>query len=144
MAQRSKARARQAARFSKAEKRFLERNELCKEATSHNDVPHIMPVNFIFDEGAFYFATDYDSKKYRNLKKNKKVCLVVNIYKSSADNKAVVVQGTAEIIERGREFQKLYDALYKKFEWVRQDPWKEENAPFIKVRPLHKTSWGLK
>ena len=144
MAQRSKARARQAARFSKAEKRFLERNELCKEATSHNNVPHVPPVNFIFDEGAFYFATDYDSKKYRNLEKNKKVGLVVDIYKSSADNKAVVVQGTAEIIERGREFQKLYDAFYKKFEWVRQDPWKEENAPFIKVRPLHKTSWGLK
>jgi nitroimidazol reductase NimA-like FMN-containing flavoprotein (pyridoxamine 5'-phosphate oxidase superfamily) len=144
MAQRSKARAEQSARFSKAEKRFLERNELCKVATSHNDMPHVTPVNFIFNGGAFYFATDYGSRKYRNLEKNKNVGLVVDIYESPMDNKAVVVQGTAEIIEKGSEFKKLYGAFYKKFEWVRQDPWEEEEAPFIKVRPLHKASWGLK
>lgn len=144
MAQRSKARAKRSARFSKAEKRFLKRNELCRVATSHNDIPHVTPVNFIFNGSAFYFATDYDSRKYRNLEKNKNVGLVVDIYESPMDNKAVVVQGTAEIIEKGSEFKKLYGAFYKKFEWVRQDPWGEEEAPFIKVRPLHKASWGLK
>ena len=144
MAQRSKARAKRSARFSKAEKRFLKRNELCKVASSHNDMPHVTPVNFIFNGSAFYFATDYDSRKYRNLEKNKNVGLVVDIYESPMDNKAVVVQGTAEIIEKGSEFKKLYGAFYKKFEWVRQDPWGEEEAPFIKVRPLHKASWGLK
>ena len=144
MAQRSKARAKRSARFSKAEKRFLKRNELCKVATSHNDMPHVTPVNFIFNGSAFYFATDYDSRKYRNLEKHKNVGLVVDIYESPMDNKAVVVQGTAEIIEKGSEFKKLYGAFYKKFEWVRQDPWGEEEAPFIKVRPLHKASWGLK
>ena len=101
-------------------------------------------MNFIFNGSAFYFATDYDSRKYRNLEKNKNVGLVVDIYESPMDNKAVVVQGTAEIIEKGSEFKKLYGAFYKKFEWVRQDPWGEEEAPFIKVRPLHKASWGLK
>lgn len=144
MAQRSKTSARQATRVTKAEKRFLERNELCKVATSHNNIPHVTPVNFIFNGGAFYFATDYGSRKYKNLEKNKRVGLVVDVYNSSADNKAVVVQGKAEIIEKGKEFKKLYDAFYEKFEWVREDPWKEEEAPFVKVKPLHKASWGLK
>ena len=49
-----------------------------------------------------------------------------------------MIRGTAEIIEKGNEFKKLYDASYEKFEWVREDPWKEEEAPFIKVMPLYK------
>jgi len=142
MAQRSKPKP--AVRFAKAEKEFLGRNELCKVATSHNDSPHITPVNFIFDGGSFYFATDYESRKYKNLAKNKSIALVVDTYNSTTDNKAVVIQGAAEIIEKGKEFKRLYDMFYKKFDWVREDPWEEEEAPFVKVMPLHKTSWGLK
>ncbi len=142
MAQRSKAKP--AVRFAKAEKKFLDQNELCKVATSHNDSPHVTPVNFIFNDGSFYFATDYESRKYKNLEKNKSIALVVDTYNSTTDNKAVVIQGAAEIIEKGKEFKRLYDMFYKKFDWVREDPWEEEEAPFVKVRPLHKTSWGLK
>src|SRR5215208_3483369 len=61
----------------------------------------------------------------------------------SVDNKAVIIQGVVEFIERGEEFQKLYDIFYQKFDWVRQDPWKEGEAPFVKVKPLHKVSWGF-
>lgn len=143
MAQRIKARTKRSVRFSTSEQKFLIQNELCKVATSHNDVPHVAPVNFIFRDGYFYFATDYDSKKYRNLEKNKNIALVVDIYRSSTDNEAVVVQGIAEIIEEGKEFKEIYRIFYKKFEWVREDPWKEGEAPFIKVKPKHKASWGL-
>ena len=68
----------------------------------------------------------------------------ISMYKSSTSNKAVAVQGRAEIIEKGKEFQRLYDKFYIKFEWVRQDPWEEGEAPFVKVKPLHKASWGLR
>lgn len=144
MAQRNKNRAKRAVRFAEAEKKFLKQNELCKVATCHNNIPHITPVNFIFNDGAFYFGTDYESRKYKNLDKNKKIALAVDIYNSSTDNKAVIIQGTAEIIEKGKEFQQLYDLFYEKFEWVRKDPWGEEEAPFVKVKPLHKVSWGMK
>src|ERR687897_3484173 len=88
-----------------AEKRFLKHHEVCRVATSHNDTPHVTPVNFVFDDGFFYFATDYDTKKYRNLAKSKKSALVVDVYNSSTDNKAVIVQGVVEFLERGEEFQ---------------------------------------
>lgn len=131
--------------FPEAEKKFLKHHEVCRVATSQNDNPHITPVNFVFDDddGFFYFATDYDTKKYKNLVKNKKSALVVDVYNSSVDNKAVIIQGVVELIERGEEFQKLYDIFYEKFDWVREDPWKEGEAPFVKIKPLHKVSWGF-
>src|SRR5919199_61544 len=131
--------------FLEAEKRFLKNHEVCRVATSQNDDPHITPVNFVFDDndGFFYFATDYNTKKYRNLSKNKKSALVVDVYNSSVDNKAIIIQGVVEFVERGEEFQKLYSIFYQKFDWVREDPWKEGEAPFIKVKPLHKVSWGF-
>ena len=131
-------------RFAEAEQKFLKQNEVCRVATSHDDFPHVTPVNFIFDDdGVFYFATDYDSRKYKNLMNNKNVALVVDIYNSSTDNKAVIVQGTAQIVEKGTEFKRLYDKFYQKFEWVRQEPWQEGEAPFIKVIAKHKMSWGI-
>jgi uncharacterized protein len=129
--------------FPEAEKRFLKQHEVCRVATSHNDIPHVTPVNYVFDDGFFYFATDHDTKKYRNLEKNKKSALVVDIYNSSVDNKAVIVQGVVEFVERGEEFQRLYNIFHEKFKWVREEPWKEGEAPFVKVKPLHKVSWGF-
>src|SRR5688500_20196054 len=114
--------------FPEAEKRFLKHHEVCRVATSHNDTPHVTPVNFVFDDGFFYFATDYDTKKYRNLAKNKKSALVVDVYNSSKDNKAVIVQGVVDFDERGEEFQKLYDIIYELFVLFRVDSWMECEA----------------
>lgn len=131
--------------FSEAEKRFFKHHEVCRVATSYNDTPHVTPVNFVFDDddGFFYFATDYHTTKYRNLAKNKKCALVVDVYNSSVDNQAVIVQGIVEFVETGEEFQKLYNIFHERFDWVREEPWNEGEAPFVKVKPLHKASWGF-
>jgi len=31
----------------------------------------------------------------------------------------------------------------EKFTWVRNDPWKENEAPFLKIIVSNKVSWGL-
>ncbi len=128
--------------FSKAEREFLERNEACRIATCHDNIPHITPVSYVFEDGAFYIATDYETKKYENIKANNRVALAVDIY-SSVGNKAVCIQGKAEIIEKGKEFARLYKIFHDRFEWVRRDPWKEGEAPFLKMTPISKVSWGL-
>ena len=128
--------------FSKAERDFLGRNEACRLATCRNSVPHVVPVSCVFEDGAFYIATDYETKKYKNIKENKRVALTVDVY-SSTGNKAVCVQGRAEIIEKGKEFARLYKVFHDRFEWVREDPWEEGEAPFLKVTPTGKVSWGL-
>jgi nitroimidazol reductase NimA-like FMN-containing flavoprotein (pyridoxamine 5'-phosphate oxidase superfamily) len=129
--------------FSKAERDFLNKNEACRIATCHDAVPHVVPVSYVFDDGTFFIVTDYETRKYENIKHNNRVALVVDVY-NSVDNKAVCVQGTAEIIETGREFARLYKMFYDRFEWVRRDAWKEGEAPFVKVTPMNKVSWGLK
>jgi hypothetical protein len=47
------------------------------------------------------------------------------------------------LVETGEEFKRLYKIFEKKFEWVRNDPWREGDSPFVKVQPDNKVSWGL-
>jgi nitroimidazol reductase NimA-like FMN-containing flavoprotein (pyridoxamine 5'-phosphate oxidase superfamily) len=142
MAKKSRRNSRQAI-FSKKERKFLLENEVCRVSTSHNEVPHVAPVAYIYEKNFLFFATDYETRKYKNLKVNNRIAASIDIYSSSIENKAVLVQGTADIIEKGREFRNLYQKFYKKFEWVRKDPWKEGEAPFIKIKTFNKISWGL-
>jgi uncharacterized protein len=128
--------------FSHAERDFLTRNEACRVATCYDGAPHIVPVSYIFEDGTFFIATDYETRKYENIRHNKRAALVVDIY-SSVANRAVCVQGIAEIIEKGQEFARLYRIFHDRFEWVRHDAWKEGEAPFVKITPTNKVSWGL-
>ncbi|HJU34888.1 MAG TPA: pyridoxamine 5'-phosphate oxidase family protein [Nitrososphaera sp.] len=128
--------------FSESEKDFLSKNEACRIATCHEGIPHVVPVSYIFENDSFFVATDYETRKYKNIKRSKAAAIVVDLY-SSVDNAAICVQGTAEIIESGQEFERLYNIFQNRFEWVRRDPWKEGEAPFVKVSPTNKVSWGL-
>jgi uncharacterized protein len=129
-------------KFTIKESEFLKENEGCRIATCAKDVPHIAPVTYYYEDGFFYFATDYDTKKYANLKNNDKIAISVDIY-LPGKHKAVVVQGSTTFIEKGPQFKKLYEIFYKKFAWVRENPWKENEAPFVKITPKTKISWGL-
>lgn len=128
--------------FNNKEKEFLRTLEEARIATSHNDISHVKPVSFVFDKNAFIIATDYNTRTFTNIKANSKTAIVIDIYKSG-NHKAVCIQGETKIIENGLEFKELYDMFYKKFAWVRKDPWKENEAPFLKIIPDNKVSWGL-
>jgi uncharacterized protein len=62
-------------KFTENEITFRKQNEACRIATSYNDKPHIAPISYLFEyevdgdknQSAFYFATDYSSRKYKNL-----------------------------------------------------------------------------
>lgn len=128
--------------FRKGEIKFLRSNEICRIATCNNNLPHVTPVSYIFDKGKFYFATDYNTLKYANLNKNNRICLVVDTTENNK-NRAVVTRGITTFIHEGRKFKNLYDMFYNKFDWVKNDPWKEGDAPFIEVIPKTKVSWGI-
>ncbi len=128
--------------FKQKEVEFLGKNEACRIATSHKDVPHVTPVTYYFENGLFYIATDYNTQKYSNLKKNKNVAIAIDVY-LAGKHKAIIIQGFAEFIEKGPEFKRLYEIFYKKFYWVKEMPWKEGEAPFVKITPQKKMSWGF-
>ncbi|MCA9811298.1 MAG: pyridoxamine 5'-phosphate oxidase family protein [Nitrosarchaeum sp.] len=129
--------------FSQNERMFLESLEEARIATAHDNLPHVKPVSYILYENTILIATDYPTRTMRNIMENPNVAITVDIYKLGG-HKAVLVQGVAEIIENGEEFKKFYDMFYSKFAWVRKDPWKENEAPFLRIIPKHKVSWGLK
>lgn len=126
-------------RFSQTERRFLEANTICRLATSSSKGwPLVTPVAYLLIGDSFYVATDYDTTKYKHLKQNPKASLVVD---TVAPNRAVIVQGRVELIESGREFDETYAAFSRKFSWVRRDPWKAGEAPFLRISPINKSSW---
>lgn len=128
--------------FSQKELEFLELLEEARIATSHDDIPHVKPVSFVFLDNAILVATDYETRTYTNVKSNPHTSIVMDIYKSG-EHKAICIQGRIEIIENGPEFKKFYDIFYKKFDWVKREPWKENETPFLKIIPDNKVSWGL-
>ena len=129
--------------FTKKEIDFLKNMEECRMATSHDDIPHVKPVSYALYNNTIYIATDYETRAFKNLKKNLRIAVVIDKYVLGS-HKAVCVQGNAIILEKGKEFLEIYGIFYKKFEWVRNQPWKEGEAPFIKIIPTNKSSWGLK
>jgi nitroimidazol reductase NimA-like FMN-containing flavoprotein (pyridoxamine 5'-phosphate oxidase superfamily) len=129
--------------FRRIEESYLRDNEICRIATSHGNIPHVTTVNYLYVNHFIYFATDYNTRKYRNLEQNRNMAIIIDSYRSSSDNKAVLIQGVVEFIERGTEFRKLYKLFSKKFKWVKNDPWREGEAPFVKVVPKSKVSWGF-
>jgi len=129
-------------KFNQKETKFLESLEEARIATSHDNIPHVKPVSFVFLDNAVLVVTDYNTRTFTNIKSNTHTSIVIDIYKSG-DHKAICIQGKTEIVEKGSEFKKFYDIFYEKFEWVREEPWKEGEAPFLKIIPNNKVSWGL-
>jgi len=128
--------------LSPNEIKFIIENEVCRLATSFRDKPHVVPVSYIYKDNFFYVSTDYNTKKLFNIEKNPKVSLTVDIYKPSL-NKGITVNGIVRIIENGQLYDRIYMLYYDKFEWVRSNPWKEGESPFLEIKPCTKASWGI-
>ena len=129
--------------FSQKESKFIIDNEICRIATAKNNIPHVIPVCYIYNNGDFFFATDYTTQTFHNLKENNRISLIIDIYDKKEGNKGIYINGIASFIEDGQEFVNLFKIFYNKFEWVKKDPWNEKEAPFIQIFPTKKVSWGI-
>ena len=58
--------------------------EEARIATSHDDIPHIKPVSFVFDGKAIIVATDYHTRTLDNIKANPQTSIVIDIYKPNS------------------------------------------------------------
>ncbi len=118
---------------------FLRSHELCRLATASKDAkPHVVPVIYALDGEDIIVAIDYGTKKLRNLKENKRVALVVDEYHP---NRAVMVEGECEILERGKEYVRLLQILLGRFEFYRKHPWSEGESPILRIKPVKAIMW---
>jgi nitroimidazol reductase NimA-like FMN-containing flavoprotein (pyridoxamine 5'-phosphate oxidase superfamily) len=128
-------------KFSQAEINFLKSNEMCRFGTaSRMGEPHLVPVSYVWDNGYAYVVTDYGTRKLKNLRENPQAAILVD---SAGTRRLILISGPVEIIEKGKEYQRLYEMFYSKLDWVKRDPWKEGEAPFIRITPKFKAGWGL-
>lgn len=118
---------------------FLKAHEVCRLATASKDAkPHVVPVVYALDGETVLVAIDYGTKKLKNLRENANVALVVDEYHP---NKAVMVEGECEVLERGKEYLRLRQLLFDRFELYRKNPWGEGESPILRIRPMKVVSW---
>jgi uncharacterized protein len=118
---------------------FLKTHEVCRLATASKDAkPHVVPVIYALDGESVIIAIDYGTKKLKNLKENRDVALVVDEYHP---NKAVMLEGECEILERGQEYLRLLRVLFDRFEFYRKNPWGEGESPILKIKPTKAVMW---
>lgn len=118
---------------------FLKTHELCRLATASNDArPHVVPVIYAIDGENLIIAVDYGTKKLKNLRVNKRVALVVDDYHP---NHAVMIEGDCDILERGKEYLRLLQVLFDRFEYYRKNPWVEGESPILRIKPTKALSW---
>ena len=118
---------------------FLKSHELCRLATASKDAkPHVVPVIYALDGEDIVVAVDYGTRKLGNLRENGRVALVVDEYRP---NRAVMVEGECEILERGKEYLRLLEVLFDRFERYRKNPWGEGESPILRIRPTKAVMW---
>jgi PPOX class probable F420-dependent enzyme len=128
-------------KFTAKEAAFLESNELCRLATCSKDGrPQVTPVMYAMDGLGFVVAVDYGTKKLKNVRENPNVALVVDRVRPT---RAVTVEGTCKVHERGAEYLRLLDLLMARFEFYRKNPWGEGESPIFRITPTKAVSWGL-
>jgi PPOX class probable F420-dependent enzyme len=125
--------------LSSKELSFLKNHEVCRFATASKDgKPHVVPVIYALDGEDIVIAVDYGTKKLGNLRQNSRVALVVDDYRP---NHAVMVEGECSILERGKEYLRLLQILFDRFEVYRKHPWGEGESPILRVTPMKAVMW---
>jgi len=128
-------------KFTAKEEAFLKANEVCRLATASKDGrPQVTPVMYALDGVGFVVAVDYGTKKLKNVRENPNVALVVDRLRPT---RAVSVQGTCKVHERGAEYRRLLDLLMVRFEFYRKNPWGEGESPIFRITPTKAVTWGL-
>jgi nitroimidazol reductase NimA-like FMN-containing flavoprotein (pyridoxamine 5'-phosphate oxidase superfamily) len=100
----------------------------------------VTPVIYAVDGESPVIATDYGTKKLKNILENPKVALVIDEFRP---NRGLMIQGRCQVFERGKEYMRLLRILFDRFEYYRDNPWEEGEAPILKVIPVRVTSWSL-
>ena len=132
-------------KFTKEEMAFLEPARVARLATvDAGGIPHNVPICPVYAGGRFYFGTEAESKKVRNIKANGNVSLVFDEYTESWGKlRGVMIRGQAKIAGK-QEFELLRRRLYEKFsQYQASAPLDEKGSVIVEVVPRDKFSWGF-
>jgi len=132
-------------RIKKSVATFLRWQRVCRVATrSRAGTPHVVPVCHVFDGDTLYFGSDGTARKIKHLRDNSQIAVTVDLYSDEwSVLRGVMLQGTAELIERGPRFRKIQRLLYEKFPQYPEQAALGKGAVIVAVTPRHVFTWGL-
>jgi nitroimidazol reductase NimA-like FMN-containing flavoprotein (pyridoxamine 5'-phosphate oxidase superfamily) len=85
---------------------FLKKNQKCALATlDQNGFPHVVAMNYVYRDGAFYMTSYGKAQKVVNIRRNPKVGLMVESGRVYSELQGVLVRGHCEIIEDASQVQ---------------------------------------
>jgi PPOX class probable F420-dependent enzyme len=125
---------------------FLRDNRKCALATlDQHGFPHVVAMNFIVRDGAFYMTSYGKAQKVLNVRRDPKVAVMVEAGGSYAELKGVMVRGECEILDSA-------DAVREVFGWMAEarapgatrPASASDSAPkrvVMKIMPHKTTTW---
>jgi nitroimidazol reductase NimA-like FMN-containing flavoprotein (pyridoxamine 5'-phosphate oxidase superfamily) len=85
-------------------------------ATSRNNQPHVIPVWFLWEEGAAWISAYDSTRKVHELLYNPKCALVIDVQDSEGGIAAVLMEGNAELVREPRdEVKARIERVYTKY-----------------------------
>lgn len=126
---------------------FIKTLPVARVATStKNGNPRVRPVWPVYDGKHIYFASDPGTVKLRHIKQNPKVSMVFDDYDRAnwPNLRGIRVQGTAEILVKGKEYRHAHFLLKEKYPEYRtkEGGWEEGEIPIVKVTPNSCGKWA--
>ncbi len=113
--------------------------------------PLVVPICYAYDGTCFYTPIDKKPKRVsagglkrvRNLTENPNVSVVIDEYNENWTMLCyVIIQGRAELLERGEEYLNSLRLLCEKYPQYEDMNLSKLNLPVIKIIPNRITSWG--
>jgi PPOX class probable F420-dependent enzyme len=117
--------------------------------TSPSGQPHVVPVWFLWEEGAAWISSYQSTRKVKDLERNPKCALVVDLPKATDGITAVLLEGEVELLAGSRpEVRLRIERLYLKYLGpkgiLKKEPQEWLNSPenlLIKLTPKKIASW---
>jgi len=110
--------------------------------------PLVVPVCYVFDGARCYSAVDAkpkrtrDLRRLRNIAANPQASLLVDVWDEDWSRLAwVIVEGRAEVLERGEAFGRAVDLLVAKYPQYRALPLDRVTGAVISLAPDRVLTW---
>jgi nitroimidazol reductase NimA-like FMN-containing flavoprotein (pyridoxamine 5'-phosphate oxidase superfamily) len=136
-------------KLSKRDVAFIHQLPIGRLATVTEECePMVRPVWPVFDGVFVYIASDPDTPKLEHIAANPQVSLVFDDYNKEnwSNIKGVRIQGEAELLWNGEEYQYAHSLLKEKYPEYQTEEggWKEGEIPIIKILPTSFYKWATK
>jgi len=125
---------------------FLREHRKASLATFDKDwYPHIVAMNFLARDGAFYMTSYGKAQKVVNIRRNPKVALMIEAGDAYAELRGIMVRGHCEIIEDADAVRAIFAAMAEARGTTTARPrGSVDSAPkrvVLKIIPEKVTSW---